>query len=123
MFRSLAFLLGAALLIGSAAVTAQVVDLSERGALEQLRASNPAHYEKVRQIVAGLAEQPGRAEGDWLAVTFGAKDVELSKLVFLTSHPPKQTLRFKLDDTQYRLHLVRSDLTAKGEPLAPAPRR
>jgi hypothetical protein len=30
-----------------------------------------------------------------------------------TSHPPRQMLRFTLDDTRYVLHVVRSDLVAK----------
>ena len=123
MFRRSAVLLGAVLLFGPLAVTAQVVDLSEKSALEQLRSSNPAHYEKIRRIVAGLTEQPSRAEGDWLAATFGATDVVLGRLVFMTSNPPKQTLEFKLDATQYRLHVVRSDLTPEGRPLGQPPRR
>jgi hypothetical protein len=113
---------GAALVLVPFVVGAQVVDLSDQGALERLRSANPAHYEKVREIILGLTEQPSRAEGNWLAVTFGAKDVELGRLVFMPSNPPKQTLKFKLDDTQYRLHVVRSDLKPDARPLSRTPR-
>ena len=67
----------------------------------------------IERILAGLAEQPDRAEGDWLQTNFDARDVDLSRLVMKTSYPPRQELRFTLDDTRYVLHLVRSDLAAK----------
>jgi hypothetical protein len=94
------------------AVAAHGVDLRDGAALERLREANPAHYAAIRQIVAGLQEQPDRAEGDWLQATFDARDVELSRLLLKTSHPPRQLLRFTLDDTRYTLHLTRSDLVA-----------
>ena len=91
---------------------AQTIDLGDARAVEQLRTSNPAHYEKVTEIVRELRARPSRAEGNWLQVTFGAQDVDLSRLVMMTSDPPKQSLRFKLDDVQYRLAVVRFDLDA-----------
>jgi hypothetical protein len=117
MFKLAAVLLGGCLLVSAPVWAAQTIDLSDPRALEALRSSNPEHYEKVRRILLGLIERPSRAEGNWLAVTFGATDVELGKLVFLTSDPPKQRLRFKLDQTQYRLELLRTDVHVEARPL------
>jgi hypothetical protein len=104
--------------LGSAgADPAAVVDLRDAAALERLREDNPAHHAAIRQILSGLAEQPGRAEGDWLQATFDARDVELSRLLLKTSFPPRQRLSFTLDATRYTLHLVRSDLVAEPQVL------
>ena len=93
------------------------MDLRDPAALERLRETNPSHYAAIRQILAGLAEQPQRVEGDWLQATFDARDIELSRLLLRTSYPPRQQLSFRLDDTRYTLHVVRSDLTATPQVL------
>jgi hypothetical protein len=115
--RLLALSLGATPAWADPAAATRTVDLRDGAALAQLREANPGHYAAIRQILAGLSEQPARAEGDWLQATFDAQDVELSRLLLKTSHPPRQLLRFTLDDTRYALHVVRSDLAAKPEPL------
>lgn len=102
-------MLSVCLLATAAPVAAQTIDLSDPSALEQVRASNPEHFEKVALIVAGLREQPRRAESDWLEVSYGAKEVDLASPV-LTSSPPQQLLQFTLDDVRYRLTLARSDM-------------
>lgn len=101
---------------GGASLADGVVDLTERGALEDLRASNPAHFERIVEIIEGLRQEPARAEGEWLQVTFGARDVDLSRLLLRTTNPPKQSLSFTLDDTRYRLFVTRTDLAAKVVP-------
>jgi hypothetical protein len=98
-----------------------LVDLRVPGALEQLHASDPAHYEKINHVLAGLAEEPKRAEGDWLKVNFNARDIDLSRHLIKTSNPPKQLLQFTLDDTRYILYVVRSDLSATTQPLEKPP--
>lgn len=108
--------IAAAVLTGSGANAGETVDLTQQGALERLRDTNPAHYEKIARIVAGLAEEPQRAETDWLQTTFDAQDVDLSRLLVLTSHPPKHSLSFTLDDVRYRLRVTRRDLTASVRP-------
>ena len=91
------------------------IDLRTPQALENLKRQNPAHFEKIRQILAGLEEKPERAEGDWLQANFPVRDVELSRLLLKTSDPPRQLLRFTLDDTRYTLHVTRSDLVAEPQ--------
>jgi hypothetical protein len=108
----LAFTIGAGALAGPAE-TSLTVDLSDPAALVRLERSNPEHYRKIRQILAGLIEQPDRAESDWLQTKFGASDVELSRYLFKTSYPPKQMLRFRLDDVRYAMHITRSDMVAR----------
>jgi hypothetical protein len=93
------------------------IDLRAPHALEQLQQSNPAHFEKIQQVLAGLREQPRRAEGDWLQVNFDARDVDLSRHLIRTSNPPKQLLRFTLDDVRYVMYVTRSDLSATVEPV------
>lgn len=90
----------------------RAVDLRSAAALEQLQQSNPGHFAMIRQILAGLAEQPGRAEEDWLQTEFFAQHVSLSGLLIYTSNPPKQLLQFTLEDTRYTLYLTRSDMVA-----------
>ena len=92
------------------------VDLREPGALQALQASNPAHFEKISRALAALEERPERAEGDWLEINIDAREVDLSKLLFKTSYPPKQLLRFSLDDTRYLMHVVRSDVVGEAVP-------
>ena len=46
----------------------RTVDLRDPAALELLRQANPAHYEKIQRVVAGLRQAPELAEGDWLAL-------------------------------------------------------
>jgi hypothetical protein len=96
--------------------TSRTVDLRDPHALEQLRQTNPAHFEKIHRVLAGLQEEPRRAEGDWLQVTFNARDVDLSRYLIRTSNPPKQVLQFTLDDVRYTMHVVRSDLSATVVP-------
>jgi hypothetical protein len=86
------------------------IDLREPHALERLQKENPAHFARIEQIVAGLRQEPQRAEGDWLQVNFDASDVNLSRLLIKTSYPPKQTLQFKLEEVSYTLYVTRSDL-------------
>ena len=102
--------------LSSEGATPHVVDLRAPHALEQLEKANPAHFEKIQQVLAGLREQPKRAEGDWLQVSFNARDVDLSRHLIKTSNPPKQLLRFTLDDVRYIMYVTRSDLSATVEP-------
>ena len=104
------FALGAAL-AGPGPVE-RTVDLRDAAALGQLRQTNPGHFVKIERILAGLLERPERAEGDWLQANFDAREVDLSRLMMKTSNPPRQVLRFTLEDTRYVLHVVRSDLVA-----------
>jgi hypothetical protein len=122
MRKSILTLLALASTLGvaSSAEPAQegtTVDLRDAATLERLREQNPSHYAAIRQILAGLAERPERLDTDWLQATFDARDVELSRLLLKTSHPPRQLLRFTLDDTRYALHVVRSDLGAEPQVL------
>ena len=94
-----------------------MVDLRTPHALEYLKRDNPAHYEKIRQILAGLEEKPERVEADWLQATFDAHDVDLTRMIVKTSYPPKQLLSFRLDQVRYSLYVVRRDMVGQFEPL------
>ena len=116
--RSAVALIALLVAVGALAATPTraTVDLRAPHALERLQKENPAHFEKIEGLLAGLADEPKRAEGEWLQVTFGARDVDLSRRLIKTSNPPKQLLRFTLDDVRYTMYVVRSDLTAKAAP-------
>ena len=76
----------------------QYVDLNVPGAMEQIRAANPAHYEKIQGIVEGLGPNGGAAQ--WIQTSFGARDVSYPGFL-LTSYPPKKDIAFTLDSTRY----------------------
>ncbi len=93
------------------------VDLRAPQALENLKRDNPAHFEKLRQILAGLEEKPERVESDWLQATFNAQDVDLSRMIVKTSYPPKQLLSFQLEQVRYTMYVVRRDMVGQFEQL------
>jgi len=78
----------------------RVVDLDKPGALEALQQLNPTHYEKIRQIVTGILQQPDVAVPGWMRANFDARGVLYSQIE-MTSYPPKRRLSFELDDTRY----------------------
>ena len=78
----------------------QTVDLDKPGALQALQQSNPAHFEKVRQIVSGVAHQQDVKVPRWMRTNFNAQDVTYAPIE-MTSYPPKRRLAFALDDTRY----------------------
>lgn len=92
------------------------VDLRTPHAFENLRSTNPAHYDKIQKMLVGLEEQPDRVEGDWLQVTFHAQDVDLRRMMVKTSYPPKQVLSFRLDDTRYTMYVDRRDMVGEVIP-------
>jgi hypothetical protein len=119
MFRFMAMavvLVLTACAFAGAATKGGTVDLRAPHALERLQRDNPAHFNKIQQMLAGLTDEPKRAESDWLQVTFGARDVDLSRHLIRTSNPPRQLLRFTLDDVRYTMYVIRSDLTAAVKP-------
>ena len=77
-----------------------------------MQRNNPVHFEKILRLLASLEEEPGRVESDWLQVNFDARDIELWRMQMKTSNPPKQLLRFRLDEVRYTLYVTRSDLVA-----------
>jgi hypothetical protein len=95
---------------GDPSSAARTVDLRAPHALEQLQRTDPARYRKLQEILVGLRESPERAEGDWLQANFNVTDVDLSRYLFRTSDPPKQLLRFRLDDVRFVVYLTRFDL-------------
>lgn len=95
----------------------RTVDLRGPHALEDLQKSDPAAYGQIEAIIAGLREKPVRAEGDWLQVTFDARDVNLSRFIYRTSLPPRQLLSFTLRDVRYTLYVTRTDVTGRASPV------
>jgi len=89
----------------------RVVDLDKPGALEALQQLNPMHYEKIRQIVTGILQQPDVAVPGWMRANFDARGVLYSQIE-MTSYPPKRRLSFELDDTRY---VVVVTLTREGK--------
>jgi hypothetical protein len=94
----------------------RTVDLDAPGAMERVRAANPAHLDKIVKIIEGVTQQPDSAVPRWLRVNFDARDVGYAPIV-MTSHPPKRRLSFALDDTRYEVVVV---LTKWGGAVTPA---
>jgi hypothetical protein len=89
----------------------RVVDLDKPGVLEALQQLNPTHYQKIRQIVTGILQQPDAAVPGWIRANFDARGVLYSQIE-MTSYPPKRRLSFALDDTRY---VVVVTLTREGK--------
>ena len=117
MRRLATIVLALAFSIPALAQMPTIVDLRTPQALANLKRDNPAHFEKIRQILTALEEQPDRVEGDWLQTNFDAQDVNLERMVIKTSLPPKQLLSFRLEQTRYTLYLVRRDMIGTFRPL------
>lgn len=100
--RTLAALLFVA---GSAGAAGPAVDLNTPGVLESLRAANPAHYEKIRAIIALAEARPTGEFRDWLRANFEATEVADAPL-WQVSNPPKRKLSFTLDDARYTATIV-----------------
>ena len=93
----------------------RTVDLDAPGALEHLRTTNRAHFDKIVKIVDGVVQQADAAVPRWLRVNFDARDVRYAPIV-MTSHPPKRRLAFALDDTRYELVVVLTSITGVIRP-------
>ena len=89
----------------------QTVDLDKPGALEALQQSNPTHFDKVCQIMSGVARQPDVKVPGWMLANFNARDVSYAPIE-MTSFPPKRRLSFALDNTRY---MVVVTLTRDGK--------
>lgn len=94
----------------------RVVDLDAPGVFEAIQTSNPTHYDKIRQILQGVLQQPEARVAQWMLTTFNARDVSYVPVV-LTSHPPQRRLAFALDATRYEITLVLTNV--RGE-IVPA---
>ena len=117
MLKLAAVILGLVAMTPAIAAPPAEIDLRTPHALAILKRDNPAHYEKIRQILAGLEEKPERVEADWLQATFDARDVDLTRMIVKTSYPPKQVLNFRLDQVRYTMYVVRRDMVAEIQPL------
>ena len=91
------------------APSGRAIDLNAPGALEALQSSNPAHYEKIRQILVGVLQRPDAGVARWMRATFDARDVRYVPIV-LTSHPAKKRLSFSLDVTRYEAVVVLTNM-------------
>jgi hypothetical protein len=112
MNRVICIVLVLALGIGAAGAAdfARSVDLRDQRQLEQLQASNPAHFANIQRIVAAVLERPEQVTEGWLRTNFNAKDFSLQRAILRTSNPPKQLLQVTLDDVRYKMYLIRSDM-------------
>ena len=82
------------------------VYLSMPGGLDALARDNPKHYEKARAIIASAERQPQSG-------------------FVLTTYPPKQNVRFWIDDVEYRALVTMTNwrLDQPWDPNRPSPRR
>lgn len=96
----------AILLVGSSIASAQTastpryVDLNAPGAMDKVRTSNPAHYEKIQSILDGLNKRSPADARRWIQTTYNAKEVAYFSHLLVTD-PPQSNLSFLLDGTRY----------------------
>ena len=92
------------------------VDLNAAGALESLRIQNPAHYEKVRAILAIVEARPRSDVTRLIEARFDATEVQ-SFIAWRVSNPPKLHVAFTLEQTRYTVWVVPTDAAPKLVPL------
>jgi hypothetical protein len=92
------------------------VDLNAPGAMEQIRAANPVHYEKIQGIVEGLGQRSGGSAAQWMQTSFGARQVSYPGFL-LTSYPPKKDIAFTLDSTRYYGRVTLGERRAEFFPI------
>lgn len=81
----------------------RIINLNIPGNVEELGRANPVHYEKVRQIMAGLYERSPLDVSQWIRTSFDASDVQYLPFLLLATAPPKRRLSFTIDDTRYEV--------------------
>ena len=89
------------------------IDLRNAGALEELQRTNPAHHLKIEQILERAWQFPQDGPARWLPAGLNASDVQHTRGLLKTSYPPKETLRFKLDDVRYTVDVTRHDVAGR----------
>lgn len=104
------------LVAADGAWSGRTIDLNTSGAFEALLRSRPAHFEKVRKILAGVLQRPDTEVPRWMWVSFGARDVDYRPVV-LTSHPSRRRLSFALDDTRYEAVVMLTNVRLEVVPL------
>jgi hypothetical protein len=95
--------------LGFTAAAAEI-DLRNTGALEKLQRANPAHHLKIEEILARTRQFPQEGPARWLPASVNAADVQHTRGLLKTSYPPKETLRFRLDDVRYTVDVTRHDV-------------
>jgi hypothetical protein len=99
----LGFLLSASACVpasGQQVKTPYVIDLNAPNAIENLRTTNPDHYERIRQILDRLNDLRAVGPGT-IQPALEASDVFYSP-VLLTTVPAQRDLAFTLDRTRYK---------------------
>jgi hypothetical protein len=98
----------------------KVVYLTSARALDELRASNPAHYARAKRILADADQicRPGKPQ--IVPLQLDAQDIGCARSMIFTSYPPQRQLRFRLDDTVYVAMVFLSETDAKLTPAAGA---
>ena len=99
------------------------VDIGDTGALDALRARNPAHYEKVLRILQVASDVSCETLPQMLKVRYDAKNVACSGAAILTSYPAKRRLSFELDETVYAGNVVLTGKPATLRRIEPRPAR
>ena len=93
------------------------IDLRAPGALEALLRSNPVHYAKVTEVIELAQQFPEAGPARWLPATINASEVQHTRGLLKTSYPPKETLRFMLDEVRYTLDVTRHDIAGSVMPV------
>ena len=102
------------------AAASPVVNLDAPGALEALRAANPAHYDKVVAALDAAQLQPCETLGHLLKTKLDAEDVHCQSALLMTSLPVKRHITFRLDDVTYMSNVVQTKLGSNVQQPVPA---
>lgn len=90
----------------SLAAPDRTVDLGDSATLDAIARRDPQRYEKIMRILQVAGDVSCEMLPQVLQVQHGAKDVQCTGALILTSYPPKRHLRFGLEDTIYVVNVV-----------------
>ena len=85
------------------------IDLNQPGALEALKAENPAQFEAATEVLRAAERMPCQGnEMNALETRFDLREMSCG-ILMLTSLPPKRHLTFKLGDTHFVANVTIKD--------------
>lgn len=88
-------------ILAAASAVAAPVDLDAPGVLDQLKASQPKHFEAVTEILRTAERLPCKdREIRALKARFDVRELECYATI-MTSYPPKRRVSFSYDGTAY----------------------
>ena len=96
----------------------QTIRLFTPADLEKLRATNPAHYERAKELMSAANKYCPVGKPEAQRADLRSDQVRCGHLE-MTSNPPKRAITFNLDGTHYIAWVTLTARPAKPVPVGP----